>query len=199
MPEVIAKGDLGPLKEDGPMNDNPPEQQERLRKKGKKAWRRWTSGKFLIPSSLRTMRLHRTRRIMGAPPLGLVDIEGGLDPCEPTHRTPTHGILSSGGSNPIEAIDADQTEKFQDKSEQIMTDTLIHYGSGIKTVEETETGWKFGGYLVVFDSPDISRHRDVFTRFTDIACCVSARTITFYHKFRACITAQISPEPADDR
>ncbi len=32
--------------------------------------------------------------------VGLVDTVGGLNPNGPTHQTPTHGILSPGGSNP---------------------------------------------------------------------------------------------------
>ena len=45
--------------------------------------------------------------------------------------------------------------------------TLISYGGEIKTVEQTEDGWKFGGWLVVFDSHDASRLRDKFTKSTD--------------------------------
>ena len=50
----------------------------------------------------------------------------------------------------------------------IMPDeTLIAFGDAIKAVEETPDSYKFGAYLVVFDSPDVSRHRDHFTKSTD--------------------------------
>lgn len=48
-----------------------------------------------------------------------------------------------------------------------MEDTLVAFGSEIKTVEETADAYKFGGYLVVFDSPDQSSLRDRFTKSTD--------------------------------
>lgn len=59
-----------------------------------------------------------------------------------------------------------QGEELTGKSEIIM-DTLVNFGGEIKAVEETETGWNFGGYLVVFDSHDISSQRDKFTKSTD--------------------------------
>lgn len=46
-------------------------------------------------------------------------------------------------------------------------DTLIAFGDGIKSVEETEDSYKFGAFLVVFNSPDISSYRDSFTKSTD--------------------------------
>ena len=53
-------------------------------------------------------------------------------------------------------------------TKSIMPDeTLIAYGAEIKAVEETPDSYKFGAYLVVFDSPDVSRHRDHFTKSTD--------------------------------
>lgn len=48
-----------------------------------------------------------------------------------------------------------------------MEDTLIAFGSEIKAVEETAESYKFGGFLVVFDTPDISSMRDKFTKSTD--------------------------------
>ena len=48
-----------------------------------------------------------------------------------------------------------------------VTDTLIHYGGSIKTLEESGDCWRFGGWLVVFGSHDSSRFKDKFTAQTD--------------------------------
>lgn len=48
-----------------------------------------------------------------------------------------------------------------------LDETLIAFGDSIKAVEETDDSYKFGAFLVVFDSPDISNHRDSFTKSTD--------------------------------
>lgn len=46
-------------------------------------------------------------------------------------------------------------------------DTLIQFGSEIKAIEETNDGWKFGGWLVVFGTHDASNLKDKFTAQTD--------------------------------
>lgn len=50
-----------------------------------------------------------------------------------------------------------------------MDETLVAFGDGIKSeqVQETEDSYKFGAFLVVFDSPDISQYKDSFTKSTD--------------------------------
>lgn len=54
------------------------------------------------------------------------------------------------------------------EAKSIMPDeTLIAFGSEIKSAEETPDSYKFGAYLVVFDSTDLSPHRDHFTKSTD--------------------------------
>lgn len=59
-----------------------------------------------------------------------------------------------------------RTRKSEDEEED-MSDTLIAFGEGIKSVEETADSYKFGAFLVVFDSPDISQFKDSFTKSTD--------------------------------
>jgi len=63
----------------------------------------------------------------------------------------------------------------------MFTDTLINYGGAIKAVEESDTGWKFGGYLVVFDSPDISKLKDRFTKSTDFDIADGDRRSVYYN------------------
>lgn len=60
-------------------------------------------------------------------------------------------------------------------------DTLIHYGGGIKNIEESTDGWKFGGYLVVFDSTDVSSLRDRFTKSTDFDIQDGDRRSVYYN------------------
>lgn len=60
-------------------------------------------------------------------------------------------------------------------------DTLIHYGGEIKNIEESPDGWKFGGYLVVFDSTDVSSMRDRFTKSTDFDIQNGDRRSVYYN------------------
>ncbi|BCM89053.1 hypothetical protein IAD21_00896 [Abditibacteriota bacterium] len=46
-------------------------------------------------------------------------------------------------------------------------DTLIAFGSEIKSFKETPDAYKFEGELIVFDSRDVSRERDRFTKSTE--------------------------------
>lgn len=62
-----------------------------------------------------------------------------------------------------------------------MEDTLVNFGSEIKTAEETDTGYKFGGWLVVFDSHDVSTQRDKFTKSTDFDIEDGDRISLFYN------------------
>ena len=64
-------------------------------------------------------------------------------------------------------LSSDDIEYSNDETEAIMDNTLINFGGEIKSVEETETGYRFGGWLVVFDKPDVSGLRDRFTKSTD--------------------------------
>lgn len=60
-------------------------------------------------------------------------------------------------------------------------DTLVTFGSEIKTVEETADSWKIGGYLVVFGTQDASNLKDKFTRETDFDIEDGDRTSIYYN------------------
>lgn len=60
-------------------------------------------------------------------------------------------------------------------------DTLVTFGSEIKTVEETANGWKIGGYLVVFGSHDASHLKDRFSSETDFDIEDGERTSIYYN------------------
>ena len=62
-----------------------------------------------------------------------------------------------------------------------MTDTLINFGGEIKSIEETATGYKFGGWLVVFNKPDVSNLRDHFTKSTDFDIEDGDRRSVYYN------------------
>lgn len=61
------------------------------------------------------------------------------------------------------------------------SDTLISFGGEIKSVEETATGYQFGGWLVVFDKPDVSSLRDRFTKSTDFDIQDGDRRSLYYN------------------
>lgn len=62
-----------------------------------------------------------------------------------------------------------------------LNDTLISYGGELKSLGETATGHKIGGYLVVFNSPDASPYRDRFTKSTDFDIENGERTSIYYN------------------
>lgn len=62
-----------------------------------------------------------------------------------------------------------------------MDETLVSFGGEIKSVEETGTGWKFGGWLVCFDSHDVSHLRDRFTKSTDFDIQDGDRRSLYYN------------------
>jgi hypothetical protein len=59
--------------------------------------------------------------------------------------------------------------------------TLVTFGSEIKTVEETADAWKIGGFLVVFGSHDASHLKDRFSRETDFDIQDGERTSIYYN------------------
>lgn len=62
-----------------------------------------------------------------------------------------------------------------------MDDTLIAFGSEIKALEETADSFKFGGYLVVFGSQDISPLKDQFLKSTDFDIEDGDRRSVYYN------------------
>lgn len=76
-------------------------------------------------------------------------------------------------------------KKAARKSEEFdgddMIDTLVSFGGAIKSVEETATGWKFGGWLVCFDTHDVSSLRDRFTKSTDFDIQDGDRRSLYYN------------------
>ncbi len=60
-------------------------------------------------------------------------------------------------------------------------DTLVAFGSEIKTLEETPDSWRIGGFLVVFGSHDASHLKDRFSPETDFDIEDGDRTSIYYN------------------
>jgi hypothetical protein len=59
--------------------------------------------------------------------------------------------------------------------------TLVSFGSELKSLGETADSWRVGGWLVVFDSADISSLRDRFTKSTDFDIQDGDRRSIYYN------------------
>lgn len=62
-----------------------------------------------------------------------------------------------------------------------ISDTLVSFGSEIKALGETADAYKFGGYLVVFDTHDASNLKDKFTAATDFDIENGDRRSVYYN------------------
>jgi 8-oxo-dGTP pyrophosphatase MutT (NUDIX family) len=103
MPEVMAKGDLGPVYERGAKrNIRYGDYTAIIKLTDRGGKRTWLLNGFGPYEDDPAQQKHLKRSEKRKSKTGLMDTGGGLDPIGPMHQTPTHGILSPGGSSPTD-------------------------------------------------------------------------------------------------